>query len=570
MSRNDKAWKDDIVPSLIDEGTKAELQRILDSLTSSVKLVFFTQQNACPTCAQQRQLLEELTSISNKLELTVYDFVLHGDETMSYKIDKIPATAVIGKKDYGIRFYGLTAGYEFSSLMQAILMVSTGDSGLDPQLEQLVKNIKQQVHIQVLVTLTCPYCPKMVHVADQFALVNENIRADMVEASEFPQLVQRYNVTGVPKTIINEVHSFEGALPAGTVYMEILKAVNPEEYKSLEEAIREAKGARKATVAEEKHEYEIIIVGGGPAAMSAAIYSARKGLDVALIAKKLGGQIEYTATIENYLGMQSVSGTEMTEAFRNHLENYPIAEALGSDAAQIKKLDNSFMVTTDDNRQFSAKSVIYCAGKEYNRLGVPGEEAFIGKGIGFCATCDAPLYREKRVAVLGGGNSAFTAARDLLNFASEIHLIHRRKEFKADTALVQEVIKAKNVTLHTDMIVRSFLGKEKLTGVRLESIDGKDRFDLNVDGVFLEIGLTPNTSPLKGLVELNERGEVPVNRDMSTSVKGLFAAGDVTDVEEKQISIAVGQGALAALAAHRYLVQNQLTSSKLGLREPWE
>jgi len=193
---------------VIDEETKAELQRILGSLVFPVKLVFFTQQNACPTCAQQRSLLEELASLSDKLELAVYDFVLHGDEAMSYKIDKIPATVVIGERDYGIRFYGLTAGYEFSSLVQAILLVSTGRSGLDPQLEELAKGIREQVHIQVVVTLTCPYCPRMVHVADQFALVNENIRADMIEATEFPQLVQRYNVTAVPRTVINEAYSF--------------------------------------------------------------------------------------------------------------------------------------------------------------------------------------------------------------------------------------------------------------------------------------------------------------------------------------------------------------------------
>jgi NADH-dependent peroxiredoxin subunit F len=555
---------------VIDEETRAQLQGIFKGLVSPVRLVFFTQKNACPTCAQQLELLKDLTSLSSKLELTVYDFVLHGDEAMSYKIDKIPATAVIGKRDYGIRFYGLTAGYEFSSLIQAILMVSTGSSGLDPQVEELVKSIKEQVHLQVMVTLTCPYCPRMVHVADQFALVNQNIRADMVEASEFPQLAQRYNVTGVPKTIINEAHSFEGAIPAGTVYIEILKAVSPEEYKRLEGAIREIQDMRKTGLAEEKHEYEVIIVGGGPAAMSAAVYSARKGLDVALISKRLGGQIEYTATIENYLGMPNVSGADLAQAFRGHLESYPIAEALGSDVVMIRKTDDNFVVLTDNDRQFRARSVIYCAGKEYNRLGVPGEEQFIGKGIGFCATCDAPLYRDKRVAVVGGGNSAFTSVRDLLSFASEVHLIHRRKEFKADAALVQEVIKVKNLTVHTDTVVRSFLGKDKLTGVRLESVDGKDRFDLNVDGVFLEIGLNPNTSPLKVLVELNKRGEVPVSKDQSTTIKGLFAAGDVTDVEEKQISIAVGQGALAALAAHRYLVQNQLTSSKIGPKEQWE
>lgn len=537
---------------------------------SSVKLVFFSQKNACQTCHMQHELLRELASLSNKIELEIYDFIQDGDKVRSFGIERIPATVVVGQKDYGIRFYGVTGGYEFQSLLQAILMVSTGSSGLDPRLEALVKTIKDPVHLKVLVTLTCPYCPRMAHVAHQFALVNENIRADTVDVSEFPELAQRYEVSGVPKTIINEIYHFEGALPAEQVYLEILKAVNPEQYRHLEESIREYRGVRRAKAIDDQHRYEVVIVGGGPAAMSGAIYAARKGLDVALVAKKLGGQITYTATIENYLGMSSINGMDMTETFRNHVENYPIAEAIGTSVTMVKREDDGFIVMTEDNRQLRSLSVIYCAGKEYRRLGVPGEERFIGKSIGFCATCDAPIYRGKRVAVVGGGNSAFTAVRDLLSFASEIHLIHRRDEFKADETLVREVLGAKEVKVHKPMIVISFLGKDKLTGVRLQSVDGKERYDLNVDGVFLEIGLTPNTDPVKGLAELNERGEIPVFKDQSTSVEGFFAAGDVTDVEEKQISIAVGQGALAALTAHRYLFEKRLTKSRIGLKETWQ
>ncbi|MGQ9551081.1 MAG: protein disulfide oxidoreductase [Candidatus Bathycorpusculaceae bacterium] len=555
---------------LIDEETAAKLKSVLADLASPVRLLLFTQKNACPTCKQQNEILEELVSLTNRLELEVYDFILNSDEVGNYRIDKIPATVVVGERDYGIRFYGLTAGYEFTSLVEAIFMVSTGQSGLDPQLESLVRSIKEPVHIQVMVTLTCPYCPRMVHTAHQFAMANENIRADMVEASEFPQLAQRYNVTGVPKTIINEVHSFEGALPAEAAYLEVLAAVNPEEYRRLKEAVREMTGVSKARRAEEEHEYEVIIVGGGPAAMSAAIYAVRKGLNVALIAKKLGGQINYTASVENYLGLPEIGGSDMAELFRSHLEKYPIAEALGINVVKVQKDEDGFIVTTEDNRRFKAKSLIYCAGKEYRRLGVPGEEHFIGRGIGFCATCDAPLFRGKQVAVVGGGNSAFTAARDLLSFASRVYLIHRRDEFRADEALVQEVRKSPKVSFHTSMIVKSFLGEDRLTGVRLESVDGKERFDLKVDGVFLEIGLTPNSDPLKGLVELNEWGEVPTNRDQSTKTEGLFAAGDVTDFKEKQISIAVGQGAAAALAAHKYLVEKKLAKSSVGLKESWQ
>ncbi len=556
--------------NILDEKSREELKVILANLKSQVRLLFFTQKTGCQTCSRQEELLRELCSLTDKLKLEVNDLVLNGDTALNYKIDKAPATAVLGARDYGIRFYGLTAGNEFTSLIETVIMVSAGRSNLDPQLEELVKKIKTPVHLQVLVTLTCPYCPAMVRVANQFALANEHIRADMVEAAEFPEVARKYQVTGVPRTVINGARTFDGALPAPAVYLEIIKAVDPGQYDTLMEEVRKAQGAGKAVKAEEGRVYELAIVGGGPAAMSAALYAARKGLDVALIAKKLGGQITYTAGIENYLGLANVSGAEMAEAFRWHMESQPIAEALGSNVTKIEKSGQEFVLSTEDGKRFKALSVVYCAGKEYRRLGVPGEEKFVGKGIGFCATCDAPLYRGKRVAVVGGGNSAFTSARDLLGFASEIHLVHRRRDFRADDALAGEVSKAANVILHAPMEVREYLGTDKLTGIRLGSPDGKEKLDLAVDGVFLEIGLTPNSAPLKDLIPLNPFGEVAVDRVQATPEKGLFAAGDVTDTEEKQISIAVGQGAQAALSAYKYLADNKLTKSKAGRKESWQ
>jgi alkyl hydroperoxide reductase subunit F len=377
-------------------------------------------------------------------------------------------------------------------------------------------------------------------------------------------------VATTPKTIINDVHSFEGTILPGAFYLEILKTVNPEEYRRIEQTMGEMQGTRKVKTVDENHLYELIVVGGGPAAMSAAIFGARKGLDVALVAETLGGQITNTARIENYLGFPAIEGNNLAEIFRVHMEGFPISEVLGTKVMSVKNHDNRFTVVTEDKRSLSASALIYCAGKEYRRLGIPGEDRFVGKGIAFCATCDAPLYLNKRVAIVGGGNSAFTSARDLLSFASEVHIIHRRREFRADPELVNEVLATKNVTLHVPMIVRSFLGKDRLSGVRLESEDGKDRYDINVDGVFLEVGLTPNTAPLRDILTLNENGEVIAGKDMSTAVPGLYAAGDVTDTEEKQVCIAVGQGALAAIAAHKYLAKERMTASKIGLKESWQ
>jgi NADH-dependent peroxiredoxin subunit F len=553
-----------------DDKTKKELKTLLGKLQEPVTIIYFTQPMACPMCREQEKILKEFVAFSPKLKLEIHDFVKDTDKVLQFRIDKIPATVVMGKKDYGIRLYGVTAGYEFTSLLEAVMMISTGKSGLRPELEQLIRAIDTPVHLQVMVTLTCPYCPQAVHVGQQMAFVNDTIRCDMVESSEFPQVAQYYQVQGVPKTIINEINSFEGALPAESFYLEVLKAVKPEEYQKIENAIREAQGERRVKPADEKTQYEVIVLGGGPAAMSAAIYTARKDLDVLLVTKDIGGQITFTARVDNYLGLPGLGGKEMATHFRYHMEQYPIAEALGKAVEKVEKKDEMFVVTLEGGQTYRGNSVIYCAGKEYRRLGVPNEEPFIGKGIAFCATCDAPLYRGRRVAVVGGGNSAFTSVRDLLPFASEVHLIHRREAFTADPLLIDEVKSARNLTMHQSTVVREVLGREKLTGLRLVSNDGSELLDLPVDGVFLEIGLTPRSEPVKDLLPLTEFGEIPVNKDNSTTLPGFYAAGDVTDVEEKQISISVGDGAKAALAAHKYLLDHRLTRSLVAAGSEWQ
>ncbi len=555
------------MPELMDEQTRSRLLEVFSSLQNPVQLLFFS--DGSETCQVQQDILEAITDLADKLALHVFDAGEHDREIEAYSIDKFPATVPVGEKDYGIRFFGLTAGHESTSLVQTVLMISTGFSGLAPELEALVRSIAKPVHIQVFVTVTCPYCPAMVHAAHQFAYLNDNIRGDMVEASQFLELSQQYQVEGVPRTVINETTVLEGAHPEGVFFLTILRAVDPEEYRRIEAAMRDLQGVRQVASLETSRTYDVLIVGGGPAAMSAALYAARKRLDVGLVAEKIGGQMTYTAHIENYLGFPGVGGNELVERFQFHMESYPIAELLGVKVTAVEKGQAGFVVHTEDGGRFQARSVVYCAGKEYSRLGVPNEERFLGNGIAFCATCDAPLYTGRRVAVVGGGNSALTAVRDLLSFAREVHLIHRRETFKADAALVEEIRGHPGVKIHTPVEVRSFSGQERLTGVQIQSIHDEHIQTLEVDGVFLEIGLSPNTDPVRELLQLNERGEVPVRADRSTQVPGFFAAGDVTDVPEKQISVAVGGGALAALTAYRYLVDNKLVEPRMRVEDDW-
>ena len=532
----------------------------LARMARPVRLIYFTQKNPCRACREQQQLLEELVLLSPKLALEVRDLIADSAEAKVHGVDKVPATVVFGDKDHGIRFYGLTGGYEFGSLIEAIVMVSTGESGLDPQVAALAQSIIVPVHLEIMVTLTCPYCPNMVRLAHQLAFVNDRIRADMVDAAEFPALTQRYGVQGVPRTVVNERPAFEGALPPPEAVMEIIKQADPQAYEALDAAMRTAQGQRKATEARPQREYDVVVVGAGPAAMAAALYAVRKGRNVAVLGVHPGGQITDTATVDNYLGMMEVGGSELADMFRHHLERYPVAERMHARVTEVRRSGTGFEVQADDGAVYRAGSVIYAAGKQYRRLNVSGESRFIGHGIAFCATCDAPLFRDRPVAVVGGGNSALTAVRDLRRYAREIHLIHVLDRFQADQVLIDEVRSAPNVKVYMQTEVREFLGDQTLSGVRLASVDGKKRYDLRVDGVFLEIGLVPNTEPVSRILGLNAAAEIPVDRNQATSVPGLFAAGDATDTRDKQIIIATGDGARAGLSADRYLAQSTTTA----------
>jgi len=551
------------MPGIMSEKTKKEVQKILRALPGQVTLLFFTKKKDCQYCERQHDILKTISSMSKHLALKVFDLERDTEQAEQYHVDKVPATIVQGDIDHGIRFFGLTAGHEFSSLIQAITMVSGRTSGLQPDLEALIKEVTIPVHLEVMTTLTCPYCPQAVHAAHQLALINDNITADMVESGEFRELTAAYDVTNTPKTMINGTYSFVGAIPVQAVFMEIIKHVDPKRYDELQAMIHEAHGERQVRKAETDTIYDTIIAGGGPAAMSAAIYAARKQLNVLLISKDIGGQITYTASINNYIGMPAVHGRDLKDQFLFHMESYPIAESIGALVTRIEQVQHGFTVKTDTGRQFKGKSVIFCTGKEYNRLGIPGEEKYLGHGIAFCATCDAPLYRDKIVAVVGGANSAFTAVRDLIGYAKTIHLVHHRTEYKADPALIDEIKKASNVKFHINTTVEEFLGREKLTGIRIHSSDTKLAQKLQVDGVFLEIGLSPNTGAVSDLIQLNDKGEIPISAVNTTAVPGFFAAGDATDVRDKQIVVAAGEGAKAALSAYEYLIAEKLIEPTL-------
>ncbi len=298
--------------------------------------------------------------------------------------------------------------------------------------------------------------------------------------------------------------------------------------------------------------HDLIIIGGGPAGMTAAVYAARKKMDLLLITKDLGGQLMWTRDIENYMGYQYITGPELIGKFEEHLKRFPVDIRYEEVTGLAREGDGSFRVTCDENI-YSAKTVIIASGKRPRRLRVPGEEEFTGRGVGYCATCDGPLYADKEVAVVGGGNSGVQAALELDGIAARVYLIVR-SDFRADPVVVEKLAVAKNLEVLKGYEARSIHGKETVEKFVVAARDGRGERELAVQGVFVEIGLDPNSEFAQGFAEFNEYGEFRVDCRTATPIPGLFAAGDVASGPDKQIIVAAGEGAKAALVAYEYLL----------------
>jgi alkyl hydroperoxide reductase subunit F len=299
--------------------------------------------------------------------------------------------------------------------------------------------------------------------------------------------------------------------------------------------------------------FDILIIGGGPAAMAAAVYAARKMLKVALVARDFSGQTGSTSEVENYLGFQTIRGLELADRFVEHVKQFNVPMEQGQKVVEVRKEGDTFKSVLEDGRGLASRVVIVATGKRSRPLGVPGEKELVGRGVAYCATCDAPFFRDRRVVVAGGGNSALTAAQDLLKVATEVTVVNFAPGWQADAVLMTSVRKHDYVSLLDNTAIVRIEGEGKVTGVAVKDrATGEERL-IQTDGVFVEIGLLPNTGLVKNLAELNEEGELVVDCRCRTSVAGLFGAGDVTTVPYKQIVISAGEGAKAALSAYDYL-----------------
>jgi len=300
--------------------------------------------------------------------------------------------------------------------------------------------------------------------------------------------------------------------------------------------------------------YELIIVGAGPAGMTAAVYAARKRLNILLISDDVGGQPITTVGIENYMGYQFIEGPELMQKFEEQVRQFPsdVKVQVGQKAESLSRIDGGFEIKTDKGEIHRAKAVIFATGKRPRKLNVPGEKEFLGRGVTYCAICDGPLFAGENVAVIGGGNSALEAAEDMIRIAQHVYLISLTP-LTGDQILIDKVTGANNLTVFVEREILEIKGKGRVEGIKIRDLRSKQEKEFDVGGVFIEIGLIPNSEAIKAITTLNRIGEVEVNCANETDEPGLFAAGDVTNVPEKQIVVAAGEGAKAALQAHRYL-----------------
>jgi alkyl hydroperoxide reductase subunit F len=295
-----------------------------------------------------------------------------------------------------------------------------------------------------------------------------------------------------------------------------------------------------------------MIIGGGPAGMTAAVYAARKKLNALLLSKDVGGQVNWTLGIENYMGYQLIEGPELIKKFEEQVKKFPIDMKVGEGVSSLSRISGGFEAKTDGGETYQAKAAIVVTGKRPRTLDVPGEEKLRGRGVTYCATCDGPLFAGMNVAVIGGGNSALEAVDDVVKVAEHVYLVSLT-QLTGDQILIDKVKGAKNLTMFLEHEVVAITGENLVDGIKIRDLKTKQERELQVGGVFIEIGLMPNSDLVKGVAALNRIGEIEVNCNNESSVPGLFAAGDVTSVPEKQIVVAAGEGAKAALQAHRYL-----------------
>jgi alkyl hydroperoxide reductase subunit F len=483
-----------------------------------------------PLREESNQLIEFLNDLaSTSPHLNIEKYEAEGN-TLCFALLK-------NGKETGITFRGIPNGHEFTSLLLAVLNADGKGKNLpDEGIARRIQALQGDIRLQTYVSLTCTNCPDVVQTFNIMALLNPNIRHEMVDGALFQEEVDKLNVQAVPSVFANGklLHVGRGSLGE---LLEKLEAV----YQS----------APIASYSEPLHrKLDVLVLGGGPAGASAAIYSARKGLKVGVVAERIGGQVKETVGIENLISVPHTTGTQLADNLRTHLTQYPV-ELFENRRIELAELNGKEKkISVKGGETFSAPAVIIATGAGWRRLNVPGEAEYIGRGVAFCPHCDGPFYAGKEVAVVGGGNSGIEAAIDLAGICKKVTVIEFLDSLKADQVLQDKARSLPNVTIITSTQTTEVIGNgEKVTSLRLKNRQNGEEHNLALDGVFVQIGLSANSQPFREVLEVSPIGEIKIDAHCRTNLPGVYAAGDVSSVPYKQIIIAMGEGAKAALSA---------------------
>ena len=479
-----------------------------------------------PSQTELLDLLESLASASPKLRV-----VQQGPKISEIQFDLLRDGAPTG-----IRFRAVPGGHEFTSLVLAVLNADGKGKLPDAGIVRRIKDLRGPIELRTYVSLSCTNCPDVVQALNQLALLHGDLRHSTIDGSIATEEATRLGIQAVPT-----VYAGDKLLHVGKSTLAELLEVLEEAFGVVDEAHTEPVGEKKV--------YDVIVIGGGPAGAAAAIYSARKGLRTAVVAQKVGGQVQETLGIENLVSVTYTEGPRLAADIDKHLRAYPI-DLLENRRVERIVDGESKDVMLKGGEVLSSSAVIVATGAKWRELVIPGEKEYLGRGVAFCPHCDGPFYKGKRVAVVGGGNSGVEAAIDLAGICSHVTLVEFLDVLKADAVLVKKLHSLPNVDVILSARVTDVIGTgEKVTGLKYSDRTTDEAREVAIDGVFVQIGLVPNSAIAKDLVDVNRFGEIVIDARCRTSAAGIYAAGDVTTVPFKQIVIAMGEGAKAALSA---------------------
>lgn len=523
---------------MIDKSLLDAIKSYSEKMTRPITFVLGSGEHS-----KRAELIDFLTKIAGTTDKINFDATATDDSLPSPISFKVVSHVDGELTDTGIVFSGIPGGHEFTSLILAILQAGGHTLKLDESIQKLIKRFNKPLQFQTYVSLSCHSCPEVVQALNQFALLNDGISNEMIDGALFQEQVDANNIQGVPAVFLNGKPFANGLIDTAKLIGKL-----QEQFPDL---LAEADDD-----AEQLEQQDVTIIGAGPAGVAAAIYTARKGLKVTMVADRIGGQVKDTQDIENLISVPLTTGTELSANFEKHLREYDITLKEHVSVKEISETeDENYRIHLNTGETFETRSIILATGAQWRKLGVPGEKENIGKGVAFCAHCDGPFFKGKDIAVVGGGNSGIEAALDLAGIVKHVTVFEFADDLKADQVLINKAKEKANIEFITGAATQEIKATDgKVTSIVYQDRSTGDTHERDLAGVFVQIGLVPNSAFVKGFVDLNRFGEIEIDERCRTDRKGIFACGDVTTVPFKQINIAMGEGSKAALSAFEYLV----------------